>query len=66
MEISFKKWFEAHFQNYYGPVVGTGQNDELFQARGVKSKYAATSKKPYFITRRKFADCLFLGKNCKG
>ena len=62
MDISFKKWFESHFQNYYGPLHGEPINNDNFQARGVKSKYSAVSSQPLNLITRKFPDCLFLGK----
>lgn len=64
MEISFKKWFESHFQNYYGPLHGEPVNNKNFQARGCKSKYSATESEPLNLINRTFPDCLFLGM-CK-
>lgn len=63
MEISFKKWFESHFQNFYGPVCGE-PNNKNFQARGVASKYLAVDSPSLNLITRNFPDCIFLGK-CK-
>lgn len=62
MNISFKKWFESHFQNYYGPLHGEPVNNDNFQARGVKSKYSAVTSPSLNLIKRTFPDCLFLGK----
>lgn len=64
MNISFKKWLESHFQNFYGPAYGEPVNNGNFQARGIKSKYSATETQPLNLISRIFPDCLFLGK-CK-
>lgn len=64
--INFKEWLhlkQESFYNYFGPVYGTGVNDDLFSAVGVRSKYIGPSSS-FKLIRRKSPDCLFLKKNC--
>ena len=44
--INFKEWLklqEYAFNNYFGPLTGTGVNDEPFSKAGVRSKYIGSA-----------------------
>ena len=64
--INFTEWLklqEYAFHNYFGPLYGTGLNDEPFS--DVKSKYIgpASSSKSHEV--EKTPECLYLKKCSK-
>ena len=64
--INFKEWLklkQESFHNYFGPLYGTGVNDEPFSVVGVRSKYIGPTS-PFKLVKRKNPDCLYLKKNC--
>jgi len=64
--INFRDWLkikQESFHNYFGPLYGSGVNDELFSASGVLSKYIGPTA-PFKIIKRKSPECIFLKKKC--
>ena len=64
--INFRDWLkikQESFHNYFGPLYGTGVNDEPFSVVGVRSKYIGPTS-PFKLVKRKNPDCLYLKKNC--
>lgn len=66
--INFKEWFELQeyaFHNYFGPLYGTGVNDEPFSKVGVKSKYIGPADSCDSCGVEKSPECLYLKKCSK-
>jgi hypothetical protein len=65
--INFKEWLklqEYAFHNYFGPLTGTGVNDEPFSKAGVRSKYIGPAGTFVPDKTENTPDCLYLKKNC--
>jgi len=65
--INFKEWLklqEYAFHNYFGPLTGTGVNDELFSKAGVRSKYIGPADTFSPDEAESTPECLYLKKHC--
>ena len=65
--INFKEWLklqEYAFHNYFGPLTGTGVNDELFSKVGVRSKYIGPADTFSSNGIESTPECLYLKKHC--
>lgn len=66
--INFNEWLklkEYSFHNYFGPLFGTGLNDEPFSKVGVSSKYIGPADSCDSCNQLKpNADCLYKKKKC--